>query len=381
VKITKVECDFLLVPVTIPVRDKQHDYGVLLVSIETDTGIRGSGFAREHEFHALAVRQAVLNDIGPFIMGLEGPDVVPGWVWHEAAFSIPRDYRAPSGVVMRAVSAVDQALWDIWGQILGEPVYRLLGGAQREIDFYATYGLHIYTAEEEVEAARRLREQGFTAFKIQGSDADRGRDIKHDAGRVKRLRETVGDDARIILDGRNIFSLYQAIELAKLIEPYNLAYFDEPLHARDPLALTKFREACPFMHVAGRGRGGNIYDNRDLVLSGAVDVLGVNVLDQGGFTQATKVAHLAEMFQLPLVTGGAWYLQNAHIIASSSYGWMTEYHAMATAASEAIFVDTIKPKDGKLRLSDKPGLGLTQNEDVIRDAKARARKVEEKRGL
>jgi L-alanine-DL-glutamate epimerase-like enolase superfamily enzyme len=263
--------------------------------------------------------------------------------------------------------------------MVGEPVYRLLGGVQPEIEFYATYGLHIYTPEEEIEAARRLQAQGFTAFKIQGSDADRGRDTKHDAGRVKRLRETVGDDARIILDGRNLYTLYQAIQVAKALEPYNLAYFDEPLYARDPLSFKRFREACPFMPVAGRGRGGNFYDNRDLIVNGAVDVLGVNVLDQGGYTQAIKVAHLAEMFQIPLVNGGAWYLQNAHLIAAVPNGWMAEYHAMATAATEAIFVDTIKPKNGKLRLSDKPGLGLTLNDDAVADFKARARKAEMKR--
>jgi L-alanine-DL-glutamate epimerase-like enolase superfamily enzyme len=265
--------------------------------------------------------------------------------------------------------------------MVGEPVYRLLGGAQPEIEFYATYGLHMYDAEEEIEAARRLLAQGFTAFKIQGSDASRGQDIKHDVGRVKRLRETVGDDVRIILDCRNLFSLYQAIKLAKALEPYDLAYLDEPLYARDPLSMKRFREACPFMPVAGRGRGGNLFDNRDLVVNGSIDVMGVNVLDQGGFTQAIKVAHLAEMFQIPLVTGGAWYLQNAHLIAAAPNGWMTEYHAMATAATETIFKDTIKPKNGKLRLSDKPGLGLTLDDDAVKDARDRARSVEQQRGL
>jgi L-rhamnonate dehydratase len=378
-KITKVDCEFLLVPVTIPVRETSVEYGVLLVTIETDTGIRGTGFAREHDYHAQATRQSVLNDIAPILLGLGGPELVPAYLWNEAVFQMPRDYRATTGVVSRAVSAVDQALWDIYGQMVGEPVYRLLGGVQPEIEFYATYGLHIYTPEEEIEAARRLQAEGFTAFKIQGSDADRGRDTKHDAGRVKRLRETVGDDAKIILDGRNLYTLYQAIQVAKALEPYNLAYFDEPLYARDPLSFKRFREACPFMPVAGRGRGGNFYDNRDLVVTGAVDVLGVNVLDQGGFTQAIKVAHLAEMFQIPLVNGGAWYLQNAHLIAAVPNGWMAEYHAMATAATEAIFVDTIRPKNGKLRLSDKPGLGLTLNDDAVADFKARARKAEMKR--
>jgi L-alanine-DL-glutamate epimerase-like enolase superfamily enzyme len=379
IRIAKVDCEFLVVPVTIPVRETQHDYGFLLVTLETDTGIRGTGFAREHDFQAQATRQSVLNDIGPLLMSMGGPKLVPGYFWHEATYELPRDYRATTGVVSRAVSAVDQALWDIWGQMLGQPVYRLLGGSQPEIEFYATYGLYIYNAEEEVEAARRLREQGFTAFKIQGANADRGRDTAHDAGRVRRLRETVGDDARIILDGRNNYSVYQAIELARMVEPYNMAYFDEPVYARDPDAFKRFKQAVPWMPVAGRGRDGNIFDNRDLIVSGAIDVVGVNVLDQGGYTQAIKVAHLAEAYHLPLVTGGAWYFQNAHLIAAATNGWMTEYHAMATAATEMIFHDTIKPEGGRLRLSEKPGLGLRLNDEAVEEAKERARFIREGR--
>ena len=83
------------------------------------------------------------------------------------------DYRAPTGVVASAMGAVDQALWDLWGKALNEPVYRLLGGAQTEIEVYLTFGLSIYTPEEEAEAARRYREQGFRTFKLQGID-DRG---------------------------------------------------------------------------------------------------------------------------------------------------------------------------------------------------------------
>ena len=375
-KIVNVECDFLIVSFKIPVRETDKEYGLLVVTLETDTGLRGIGCARESEFHGLGVRQLVLNDIATFLKN--SVDVLdPGYVWHEASYTLS-DHRVPTGAYARAASAIDQALWDIRGQSLGQPVYRLLGGSQPEIEIYATFGLNIYTQEEETEAAKRLLKEGFTAFKLQGAHADRGRNTKVDARRVKALRETVGDDCRIILDGRNNYPLYYAIELAKMIAPYNMAYFDEPMFAKDAWALKQLREAVPEVPLAVRSRGGNIYDMREVIAAGVIDVLGENVLDQGGFTQSIKVAHMAEMYQLPVCTGGAWHLQNAHLIAAVTNGWMLEYHALAALVSETIFENATKPKKGKFRLSDAPGLGLKLNEAAVREAKERARAAEKK---
>jgi L-rhamnonate dehydratase len=378
-KITKIQCDYIIVPVPIPVRETTRDFGVLLVRLETDDGITGVGLGRPYDSFGRSVREIVRNDIGSFLQQ-QGDFMVPGRLWHETSFDAPwSDYRAPTGVVASAMGAVDQALWDIWGKALGEPVYRLLGGAQPEIEVYLTFGLNVYTPEEETEAARRFMAQGFKTFKLQGVD-DRGRDIAAAIGRVRRLRETVGEENRIILDGHNNYAVYEAVELAKALEPYNMAFFDEPTFARDAVALQQLHEAVPGMPIAGRSRGGSFLDNRDLVMSGALRVIGSNVLDQGGYTQGVKVAHLAESRHLPMVTGGAWHLQNAHLIAATTNGWMTEYHTLAAALSETIFVDPIKPHNSRLRMSDKPGLGLELDPAAVDDAIARAASAERAAG-
>jgi L-alanine-DL-glutamate epimerase-like enolase superfamily enzyme len=239
-----------------------------------------------------------------------------------------------------------------------------------------TFGLNIYTPEEEAEAARRLLAQGHTVFKLQGLAPDRGRNVNHDVARVKALRETVGGSAKIILDGRNGYDLYHAKEVTRRIEPYDVAYFDEPMLAKDPQSMVELRRSCPRVPIAARGFGGNIWGNRDLIAEGAVDVLGSSVMDGGGYTQSIKVAHMAEMYQLPLVTGGGWHLQNAHLIAAVNNGWMTEHHAIAALMCDRLFVDTIKPVKGKFRLGDKPGLGLQLNEDAVREAAERGRAAE-----
>lgn len=372
-KIASVTCEFLQVPVRIPVKETVVEYGLSLVTLRTDTGLEGYGIAREHNRQGTAVRQLVVDDIGPYLQTMEDEDLDPSTFWHKAASFMPLvDYRTPTGIVSGAISAVDQALWDLRGKELGQPVYRLLGGSQSEVDVYAAFGLNIYSQEEETEAARRLVAKGFRAFKLQGANAGVRRDVTHDAKRIAVLRDTVGDSAAIMLDGRNFNSANEAIAIGRQIEPYNVAFFDEPLFGRDPIAIQRFKQVCPTVPVATRSRGGNLWDNRDLLVTGAVDVMGTNVLDQGGFTQSIKIAHTAELFQLPIVTGGAWHLQNVHLIAAATNGWMTEYHTLAAGVSEAVFQDPIKPENGRLRLPTKPGLGLELNVDGVAEARARA---------
>jgi L-rhamnonate dehydratase len=375
VKVEAVECDYLVLSLPIPVRGTFRDYGVLLVTVTTDNGLVGTGFARSFDFHGVSVSHLIRTEIAPHIIG-QDHFVTPGEMWHEAAFEFPfADYRRPTGVVNSAIGAIDQALWDVWGQELGEPVYRLLGGSQREIELYATFGLNIYTPEEEIEAARLIAKQGFTAFKLQGVD-DRGGNIAAAVGRVARLRATVGEEARIILDAHGNYNVYEATMLARALIPYNVAYVDEPLLSRDALALKRLHESCPQVAYAARSRSGSYDDNRDLILSGGLDLMGANVMDQGGYTQTVKVAHLAEAFQMPIVTGGAFHLQNAHLIAAVTNGWMSEYHTFAAALSETIFVDPVKPTNGRLRMSDRPGLGLTLDAAAVTEAKERAKAAE-----
>lgn len=369
-KISRIACDYLVLSLEIPVRGTYRDYGVQLVSVTTDEGIVGTGFARAYDFHGVSVAHTILEEIAPFVV--ERDFAAPGEMWHEAAFDLSfGDWRRPNGVMNSALGAVDQALWDAWGQKLGEPVYRLLGGSQREIELYATFGLNIYTPEEEVEAARLVQAKGFTAFKLQGVD-DRGGKLDAAIGRVARLRETVGDDAEIILDAHGNYDLYDAAALLRGLRPFRVAYVDEPLRSRDPLTYRKLRDAVPDVPVAARSRAGSYDDNRDLILGGGLSLMGSNVMDQGGYTQTIKVAHLAEAYDLRVVTGGAFHLHNSHLIAAATNGWMSEYHTFAAALSETIFVDVIRPHEGRLVMGDRPGLGLTPDPDAVAEAKARA---------
>jgi L-alanine-DL-glutamate epimerase-like enolase superfamily enzyme len=122
---------------------------------------------------------------------------------------------------------------------------------------------------------------------------------------------------------------------------------------------------CTSIPLAARAAGENQWDNRDLIASGAVDIMHANVLDGSGYTECVKVAHMAEMHHLPLGTGGGWYLQNAHLIAGVRNGLWTEFHTLREPIYEAIYVNPPIARDGYLPLPDKPGMGFEINEDAI----------------
>jgi L-alanine-DL-glutamate epimerase-like enolase superfamily enzyme len=360
-KISNVETNCLTIPVKIPVNGRTNIQELLLVLVHTDDDITGVGITRE----PYATRELVDRELAPFLVGKNPIETEK--IWKDAAWEIGASYRAMVGVVGRAISAVDQALWDIKGKYLGQPIYRLLGGASpSSIPAYTTFGLNLLTTEELVEAARQLVAEGHDKLKYQAVAADRGQNVSVDAERLKAVREVIGDQVMLIIDGNAKFDFNQAKELLRRIEPYNIGCFDHPVTMRDIHLMAQLRQCTP-IPLAARAYSGSLWDNRDLIMGGAVDIMHLNVLDCGGYTACLKVAHMAEMFHLPLATGGAFHSQNAHLIAGVSNGWMTEYHLLVAQATSAIFPDAPKPLGGRLPLPEKPGLGLDLDPAAVKE--------------
>ena len=362
-KISSVKASCLNITVRVPVTRKLDTVGLVLAVVHTDDGITGIGISRELEMSA--TRELINRELAPFLVGRD--PVGTEKIWKDAPWEAGMSYKVGGGVVTRAVSAVDQALWDIKGKYLGQPIYRLLGGAvDSSVATYITFGLNLLSLEELVEAARQVVGQGHDRLKYQAVAADRGQDVSVDADRLLAVREAVGDGIMLIVDGNAKFDFTHARELLRRIEPYNIGCFDHPVVLRDLRLMAELRR-CTSIPLAARAYSGSQWDNRDMILAGAVDVMHANVLDGGGYTGCWKVAHMAEMFHLPLATGGAFHSQNAHLIGGVPNGWMTEYHLLLAQATEAIFVDAPRPEAGRLPLPDKPGLGLELDQAAVQE--------------
>ena len=362
-KVTRVQARCLKIPIKFPFTEKPVTEGMLIVQVDTDTGVQGVGIARDTE--RFAVRELINRDIKPFLEGKEPLDTEK--IWQDAIWEIGTNFQSRGGTIGRAVGAVDQALWDIKGKHLGLPIYRLLGGASPgSVGAYTTFGFNVYSDAELVELARKMAREGHDPLKYQAVAANRGQDIAPDVDRIKAVREAIGDKVRLIVDCNGKFDFIHARDLIKRIEPYNITCVDHPVYNRDAHLIVELRRSTT-IPLAARAIGESQWANRDLIMSGGVDIMHANVLDGGGYTECAKVAHMAEMFHMRLATGGGWYLQNGHLIAGMANGWLTEFHLLRERIYEIVYVKPPVAHNGRLPLPDKPGVGLELNEAAVKE--------------
>ncbi len=370
-KITRVSATPLNVPVTLDqwgLASTTH-LSVCLTEIETDTGLVGHGMTAITEEEVIA---AIVREVAaPALLG-EDPTETER-LWQRLYWLLSP--RGQTGYASHAIAALDIALWDIRGQALRQPVWRLLGGARNRVPVYATFGFGFLDREQLAEAARWWQQQGFTRLKMTvGSHAlarrDEPRPIRHviteDVRRVAAVRAAVGPDVQLFVDANCGLDLLHATELAHAIEPHDITFFEEPLTQNDAAQMAQLRQRCRIPLAAGQNEG-LAWRFRDLLLAGAVDVLQPNVCISGGYTQCAKIAGMAHAFNVPIDNGGAWPFHNMHLHAGVMNGGMVEYHHVAVKLLEQIYDDLPTPQDGWLTLPERPGLGFAPNADRVRE--------------
>ncbi len=342
---------------------KDTALSLCLVDVETDAGINGTGMTAITEEEVIA---SIVDDvIAPNLVGMNP-------MRHEQAFE--RLYwlltpRGQSGYASHAVSAVDLALWDIRGRALGEPCWRLLGGARDTVPVYVTFGFNFFDREELAEAAERWVSRGFTRLKmtvghhaLQRRDEPRPLDavVREDVARIRAVREAVGADVDIYIDANCSLDYFHALALAQRVEELRISFFEEPVSHNDIGNLVKLRGKTS-IPLAGGQNEGLACRFRDFLVNGALDVIQANACISGGFTQCQKIAGMAQAFNTRFANGGAWPHHNMHLHAGLANGTLVEYHAAAVKICEQVFDDLPVPEAGMLRLPEGPGLGFAPN--------------------
>ncbi len=368
-KITRVHATPLNLPITVEIsgRSKTTALSLCLVDIETDTGLIGTGMTAITEEEVVA---SVVNDIAAH--ALLGADPMRHEQLWERLFWLLTP-RGQSGYASHAIAALDLALWDIKGQATGEPCWRLLGGARDQVPVYATFGFAFYERDELAQAARDWVARGFTRLKMTvGHHGLQRRDeprplaalITEDVARIRAVREAVGPDVEIYIDGNCSLDYFHALKLAQQVEPYDIAFFEEPVAHNDIPNLAKLRAKTTIPLAAGQNEG-LASRFRDMLVAQAVDVVQPNACITGGFTQCQRIAGLASAFNTRFANGGAWPHHNMHLHAGLANGSLVEYHSVAVQCCELVFDDLPKPNNGLLQLPTRAGLGFAPNRDRI----------------
>jgi L-rhamnonate dehydratase len=357
-KITDVKATLHRVPVTVPLLKEKIVTNVLFAAVETDAGITGYGLTRGSQRYGL--REFINREVAPFLRDKNPLETER--IWHQLYKQF--NPRAQTGMWSSAVSAVDIALWDIKGKHYQEPVWRLLGGAQNPVQAYVTFGLKQYTKEQLVEVAKQLVAQGEKRLKmVVAVDPE---DPNVDAERVRAVREGVGDDVELMIDANYLFSFNRALELCKLVEPYRITWFEEPVYQNDAALLADLRRHTCIPIAAGQNEG-HRFRHRELIANHAVDIAQPNVCSVGGYTEAVKVAALAQAFNLPIANGGGWPHHNMHLHAAMANGWRVEFHFEMWGVGDQIYQEPPAPVNGWVTLSETPGLGLEPRFDALKE--------------
>jgi L-rhamnonate dehydratase len=341
-------------------------HGWLIVEVFTDRGHVGIGNAA---LSPHVTKQVIDTYLAPLLVGQDPWDLE--FLWQQMYRKTMAFGR--KGIGMVAISAVDIALWDVLGKAASQPVYRLLGGRTKaRIPVYASR-LYSTPLDELADEAKRYKEDGYKAMKLRfgWGPIDGAAGMRHNIDLVRTVRETVGDGIDIMADAYMGWTLDYAKRMLPLLEPFNLRWLEEPVIPDDIHGYAELK-AYGRVPIAGGEHEFTLHGFRDLLQARALDYIQFDTNRVGGLTQARKIAALAEAHQVPVIPH-AGQMHNYHVVMASLNSPMAEHFPMVDVevGNELfwyIFDGEPKARDGHVDLDEgTPGLGLTINEDRLRD--------------
>ena len=340
------------------------------VVVETDEGLSGAGEVR------------MINNTDA-VLGLPGRSGTAPRDRAGTRFDRERivhtmrvsDFSKAGEVAMSGIALIEMACWDIVGKALGQPVYRLLGGAVRDrVKAYANGWYTVErTPEEFAKAARAVVERGYRAAKLDPFGAgffelDRAERIRS-ISLIEAVRATVGPDFDIFIEMHGRFSPATAIRLAQDLEPYDPAWLEEPVPPENLAALKKVADAV-HQPIATGERLHSRFECRELFELQCCDVVQVDVSHFGGIAEARKLAAWAEAYYMlvaphnvcgPVATAAAVHLD----FATPNFKIQEHFNDFADAWVKDAVDGYPEVVDGYFALPERPGLGLTLREDFI----------------
>lgn len=359
-------------------RQWTSDFGTILafsaaiVVIETDEGITGYAEAKGSP---QVMKVIIEHELKPLLVG-ENPVQIQ-YLW-EKMFNGPRlglslhygrslPLETTPGEMMCAMSGVDVALWDIAGKALGVPAHQLMGGGVRtRIRAYASGG-HGRVGEIGDQLIGYV-EQGFQAVKMRVGGKDHPYMVAGSSARVKEAREALGPKVEIMLDAHGSTGVKDAINLARAVEEYSVAWYEEPVVFHNLAGLAEVRAATSIPVATGE----NLYTRfafRDLALARAADVWQPDVAMVGGLTEALRVANVASSFEFQMAPhswGSALlWAANLQLAAAIPNYLIFEFGQTYNPLLHELLTSTVKvEKDGYVEIPQGPGLGV----EVVPDA-------------
>ena len=340
-----------------------------MLTISTDEGHQGHAFAAPE-----VIRSYVIESYARKVLIGQDP-----FQREKLWMALEHWQRGSAGQLTdRALAAIEQALWDLAGRALGTPVYKLLGGYRDKVPAYGSTmcgdelegGLS--TPEEYGEFALRLVARGYKAIKLHtwmppvAFAPDPGMDIKACAA----VREAVGPDIELMLDGYHNYSRTDALRIGRALEKLGFAWFEEMMNEQSSASYAWLAGQLDIPIVGPESLSGKHYSRADWVKAGACDILRAGVPGNGGITPTIKTAHLAEAFGMNCEVHGNGAANLAVCAAIKNCRWYERglLHPFLDYDEVPAYLNSLTDpmdKEGFVHLSQKPGLGEDINFDYI----------------
>lgn len=334
----------------------------VIVKVTTSDGITGWGESY-HGRSPAAVAALVNGTLRDLVVGRRADDVVGAWDRLYRTQLASHGMGAGSAI---AYSGIDMALWDIRGKAVGLPLYRLLGGGDREIVAYAGgVALGFGPPEQLIDDIRPLAAAGFTAVKVRVGDS-----VAQDLARVAAVRAEFGPELTIMVDANAAYTLDQVRAVMPGLVEHGVRWLEEPFPAHD---YRNYAAAAALRGVA-LAAGENHHTRsefRELLDAGSVEVLQPDISKSGGITEVLRIAQAASLWRIRVhphtSTSGLNMAASVHLLAAIDNGGFFE----ADVSHDNHFRDELTSRPfqvsaaGTVRPLAAPGIGVELDEQAL----------------
>lgn len=375
-KISDLDVFVLKTPLETPFAFSQgwvHQRSATLVRVTTDNGLVGWGeaFTQGLEPPEIAAA-AITHAFKPLVMGCNPLDTCV--LWHKM-YAHSRDF-GRSGSVVSAISAIDIALWDITGQFYSQPIYQLLGGAQRkQVQPYAT-GFYRTTGKNEssrlAQEAMDHRDAGFRAMKVK-----LGFGLSDDIQVMQAIHDALGDNTiELMVDTNHAYGRVDALQLGKALEAFNVRWYEEPVVPEDTEGYKELRSKLTIA-IAGGENEHTAYGFNQLFKQNALDIAQPDIGSCGGITAMRDIIGMAQAngVQVNPHVWGAAVAQAASLQVMAALPVthhslfptepLLEYDRSEHPFRQQLIDTPWQVIDGLVAIPNGPGLGININMEVV----------------
>ncbi len=342
------------------------------VKIDSDAGISGIG----ETYPRNPVEAAAVHATAGSLLGRDPRDIERIWADLYRTF----DYQVAGGAEIRALSAIDLALWDLLGKSLNTPVYHLIGGrANPRVRLYNTCFPYKYDFNREPEKIMRelIDTRGIKAIKIWPFDCAAARnrnqfitpaDLDEALRPVRKLRDVFGSEIDIAIEFHSNWNVASAVRIAHALEPYAPMWLEDMLLPGNFRQYREVASATSLPLIAGERMGGKLQFEQ-LLESRTVKYVMFDVTWCGGLTEARKISAMADAYELPIAPhtagGPLLFYASTHLSTTLPNVWIQEScQRFYEHDWPAMLENPIAPEGGYIRAPEDPGFGMRIKPEV-----------------